>query len=129
MKKQVFLFLVLAVLVAGGVFAQTDIKSKIELFNPENFPITIVSATLQPNTRELKVTYSASQACGVVRFFFKVRYIDYYDGNKSWENTHSIMNFETILWARNSSTFTFTLPEEVAYRFTRLGIDLSKLSS
>ena len=117
MKKQVFLFLVLAALVAGGVFAQVEVRIN------DSLPISVDSATIDKSKGELKVTYSASERCGMVNFSFDVWYKD----SKGETHDHHISNLETILWARKASTFTFKLPAEVASGFTRMQILVFKI--
>ena len=111
MKKQVFLFLVLAVLVAGGVFAQ----SVSYTFDNSGYAVGSIRITTceKSGTDTLKIAYSSPAGIGRVKFEFKV----YYNGG-----TRSFSNVEFITTARNNSTFYINLTREQLNSLQRVEI-------
>jgi len=132
MKKKVFLVLVLALIVAGGAFADS-VLSKVVFDNGGISGITITAAETRSSMLSLAVTYTvnAAEALGVVKFVIFVYYTDPTNSNPSYRAVGESMyyvdtNREVILRRQTSGTWTWSLPREVFYNLTGISIRAEK---
>ena len=137
MKKQAFLLrqllltMVLAALVAGGVFAQTDALPKLEFDNGGMSGLTITFAELRSSMRSLTVTYSVdtTEALGWVTFTIYVYYKDPngYAGNDYLSSYRVDTNREWILRKKTTGTWTWnSLPRNVFFDYDHIKIVAEK---
>ena len=106
-----FLFLVLAALAAGGVFAQY-VPYEFDDGGMSGLSIVSIDYTdARAGSNSLSITYSASEAYGTVKFYFTAHYNDPFKigtSTKTWTNT------EWITKPRASSTWRWgTIPSNI----------------
>jgi len=109
--KKFSLVLVLALLVAGGVFAQ---YVPYEFDDGGMSGLSIVSIDYRDaraGSNSLSITYSASEAYGTVKFYFTAYYKD---PLRIGESTRTWTNTERITRPRASSTWSWgTIPSNI----------------